>query len=60
REALGEDVVKSLDLRPMKKPAQGAAPEVMERRPPRREERGLSERIGDPVLDLVYRQSLPK
>ncbi len=55
REALGEAIVQRLDFRPMRKPVQNAAPEAVERRPPQREER-----IADPVLNLVYRQSLPK
>lgn len=46
--AMGDSVVKKLDLRPMPR-----------RREPQRAEtaRPDSERIADPVLDLVYRQS---
>ncbi len=56
REALGEAVVSSLDFRPMRKPQ---VDELPQRRQPQRAEsaRPDSDRVGDPVLDWLYRQS---
>jgi hypothetical protein len=58
REALGEATVLSLDFRPMpKRPARQE--ELPARRQPQRAEtaRPDSDRVGDPLLDLLYRQS---
>lgn len=62
REALGEAIVKSLDFRPMRKPPAAAVPEVVEKRGPQRAGSGRpdSDRVGDPVLDWLYRQSKTK
>jgi len=57
REALGEATVVSLDFRPMPKRALEDQPPP--RRQPQRAEtaRPDSDRVADPVLDLLYRQS---
>jgi len=62
REALGEPIVKSLDLRPMRKPPGAASPGVIQRRGPQRaaSARPDSDRVRDPVLDWLYRQSKTK
>jgi predicted nucleic acid-binding Zn ribbon protein len=60
RAALGEDVVTSLDFRPMRKPMSIAEPEVqISRRGPQRAEsaRSAGDLVADPFLDQNYRQS---
>lgn len=61
RAALGEDVVTSLDFRPMRKPMNIAAPKAkITRRGPQRAEsaRPDGDRVADPFLDQNYRRSI--
>ena len=60
RAALGEDVVTSLDFRPMRKPMSIAEPEVqISRRGPQRADsaRPTGDLVADPFLDQNYCQS---